>query len=69
MRMKWLVLSLCYRFYPSVAVITHWFHKRAAYALGFVVAGAGVGGVVFPILLSKLFLRLGFGIYFSCVDV
>jgi len=48
-------------FYPAISVIPHWFRKRTALALGFVVAGSGLGGIVFPILLSKLFPRLGFG--------
>ncbi|KDQ51282.1 hypothetical protein JAAARDRAFT_706557 [Jaapia argillacea MUCL 33604] len=48
-------------FFPAVAVVAHWFRKRAAYALGCVVGGAAAGNIVFPILLHKLIPKIGFG--------
>lgn len=50
--------SLVYN--PSVAVIGQWFVRRRAAAAGIVVAGAGLGGVVYPIALSHLFDAVGF---------
>ncbi|KAH7921639.1 MFS general substrate transporter [Leucogyrophana mollusca] len=52
--------AAAFSFYPSMAVIGHWFKRRAAYALGFVVAGSGVSGIVFPIMISKLLPKIGF---------
>ncbi|TFK64870.1 MFS general substrate transporter [Pluteus cervinus] len=48
-------------FFPSVAVIAHWFKKKVAWALGILVAGASVGGIVFPLLLHRLIPKIGFG--------
>ncbi|TFK52654.1 MFS general substrate transporter [Heliocybe sulcata] len=48
-------------FFPAVAVVAHWFKRKAAYALGCVIAGASVGGIVFPIMLHKLVPKIGFG--------
>lgn len=45
---------------PCTAVVAHWFLKRRATAVGIILCGSGVGGVVFPIMLSQLFPRLGF---------
>lgn len=38
----------------------HWFRRHRAIAVGIVVAGSSVGGIVFPIMLSQLFARIGF---------
>ncbi|KAI1817670.1 monocarboxylate permease-like protein [Poronia punctata] len=37
-----------------------WFYKHRAAALGIVISGSSVGGVVLPILMSKLIPRIGF---------
>jgi MFS family permease len=37
-----------------------WFFRRRAAALGIVVAGSSVGGIVLPILMSHLIPRIGF---------
>ncbi|KIJ52627.1 hypothetical protein M422DRAFT_156691 [Sphaerobolus stellatus SS14] len=47
-------------FTPSLAVIGHWFKRRRSYALGIVVAGSSLGGVVYPIILSQLKHAVGF---------
>ncbi|KAI9685470.1 MAG: hypothetical protein M1820_010800, partial [Bogoriella megaspora] len=39
---------------------TTWFERRRALALGFVVGGASVGGVVLPIMMQQLIPRIGF---------
>ncbi|KZO97375.1 MFS general substrate transporter [Calocera viscosa TUFC12733] len=45
---------------PTVAVVGHWFKKRRAMAFGIVAAGSSVGGLVFPIVVSRLLPQLGF---------
>lgn len=47
-------------FTPSVAVMGHWFKRRRAYALGIIIAGSSLGGVVYPIILQELQRKLGF---------
>ncbi|TFY83889.1 hypothetical protein EWM64_g122 [Hericium alpestre] len=54
-------LGATFGFFPALSVVTHWFEKKRAYALGCVLAGASAGGIVFPIMLSKLVPRVGFG--------
>ncbi|KAH7024990.1 major facilitator superfamily domain-containing protein [Microdochium trichocladiopsis] len=48
---------------PGMASVSQWFDKKRGVALGMVVAGSSVGGIVFPIILAKLFNEsdLGFG--------
>ncbi|KAJ5108444.1 Major facilitator superfamily domain general substrate transporter [Penicillium angulare] len=50
-------------FAPVMTCVSHYFQKRRAAALGVVVAGSSIGGVIFPIALSKMLEneRLGFG--------
>ncbi|KAL4880338.1 major facilitator superfamily domain-containing protein [Aspergillus karnatakaensis] len=49
--------------FPAMAAVSQWFDKKRAAALGLAVAGSSVGGVVFPIALSKMLnsSSLGFG--------
>ncbi|THG97867.1 hypothetical protein EW026_g4221 [Hermanssonia centrifuga] len=48
-------------FYPSLSSISTHFKKYRATALGIALAGSGVGGVVYPIMLQRLFTQCGFG--------
>lgn len=49
-------------FTPSMAAVGQYFNKRRGAAMGVVVSGSGLGGVIFPIALSKMFKSsLGFG--------
>ncbi|KAM5443534.1 hypothetical protein MferCBS31731_001307 [Microsporum ferrugineum] len=47
-------------FYPSVTCVSTWFYKRRAAALGPVVAGSSLGGVIFPIMVIHLIPKWGF---------
>ncbi|KAL5360504.1 major facilitator superfamily domain-containing protein [Aspergillus floccosus] len=47
-------------FTPSVACIAHWFLRRRALATGVAATAGGIGGIVFPVLISNLIARLGF---------
>ncbi|KAH7925197.1 MFS general substrate transporter [Leucogyrophana mollusca] len=47
-------------FFPCVSATATHFIKYRATAIGIVLSGAGVGGVVFPLLLQRLFNTVGF---------
>ncbi|KXJ85301.1 major facilitator superfamily domain-containing protein [Microdochium bolleyi] len=48
---------------PAMAAASQWFDRRRATALGVVVAGSSVGGIVLPVVVAKLLndSSLGFG--------
>ncbi|KAJ7130716.1 major facilitator superfamily domain-containing protein [Mycena filopes] len=48
-------------FYPSMSSVSTFFAKYRATALGVVASGSSVGGVVYPIMLQRLFQTVGFG--------
>ena len=56
-------LSTGFVLLPALAAVSQFFDKRRAAALGIAVSGSSVGGIVFPIVLSKLLndSSLGFG--------
>lgn len=41
--------------------MSEWFDKRRGLALGLVVSGASAGGILWPIVLNQMFLRIGAG--------
>jgi MFS family permease len=43
----------------SIAVLSHWFHRRRALASGLCMAGSSAGGAVIPLILKTLFARKG----------
>ncbi|KAG9103680.1 hypothetical protein FRC06_008931 [Ceratobasidium sp. 370] len=47
-------------FLPSIGVISHHFRRRRSLAMGIVTSGSSCGGIVFPIMLNKIFQRAGF---------
>lgn len=49
--------------FPAFAAVSQWFDKKRAAALGLVVAGSSIGGIIIPIALSKMLnsSTLGFG--------
>ncbi|PWY76498.1 MFS general substrate transporter [Aspergillus sclerotioniger CBS 115572] len=44
----------------AMAAVPHWFDRRVGMAMGTAMAGAGLGGVVFPWVLRTGFTNLGF---------
>lgn len=44
----------------ATGVISHWFKFKRAYAVGIVISGSSLGGVIFPIMLNRLILQIGF---------
>jgi MFS family permease len=47
-------------FYSGVSCVPTWFFKKRATALGIVASGASLGGVIFPIMVTKLIPQIGF---------
>ncbi|GKT43638.1 MFS transporter asaE [Colletotrichum spaethianum] len=50
--------SACFN--AAMASVTSWFFKRRAAAFGVMVSGSSVGGVVLPIMMSKMISQVGF---------
>lgn len=50
-------------FSPAMAAVGQYFRRRRAVAMGIVVSGSSLGGVIFPIALNRMFRMqdLGFG--------
>jgi len=55
-------IGLGLTFLPSISIVSHHFKTRRALATGIVVTGASAGGILFPIMLNRLFQdpRVGF---------
>ncbi|KAJ3771663.1 major facilitator superfamily domain-containing protein [Lentinula raphanica] len=54
-------LGATFSFFPSMGLMAHWFKRKVPYAIGCLASGASVGGIVIPIMISKLIPRIGFG--------
>ena len=48
------------QFCPSMALVSTYFVKRRAFALGFTALGSCTGGVVFPIIVQQCLPKIGF---------
>ena len=48
------------QFCPSMALVSTYFVKRRAFALGFTALGSCTGGVIFPVIVQQCLPRLGF---------
>lgn len=44
----------------AMAAVPHWFNVRVGLAMGVAMAGGGVGGVTFPLILRAAFAKLGY---------
>ena len=47
-------------FYPAMSSTGTWFFKRRAFAFGIMAAGSSLGGVILPIMTTKIIQRSGF---------
>ncbi|KAK9895935.1 MFS general substrate transporter [Cystobasidium minutum MCA 4210] len=47
-------------FLPATAVMAHWFTTRRSFVYGITATGSSTGGVLFPIMLNRLFEEVGF---------
>ncbi|TQN70091.1 MFS transporter asaE [Colletotrichum shisoi] len=50
--------SACFN--ASMAAVTSWFFRRRAAAFGVMVSGSSLGGVILPIMMSKMISQVGF---------
>ncbi|KND88053.1 putative transporter MCH4 [Tolypocladium ophioglossoides CBS 100239] len=48
-------------FTPCIAAVGHWFRRRRGFATGMAATAGGIGGIVFPLMLTALFDRVGYG--------
>ncbi|KAL5336008.1 putative monocarboxylate transporter [Aspergillus crustosus] len=48
-------------FSPAMAAVSHYVHARRGAALGIPVTGSSLGGVIFPIALSRMFATMSLG--------
>ncbi|KAJ7160339.1 major facilitator superfamily domain-containing protein [Mycena filopes] len=54
-------LGATFSFFPALAVCAHWFKRRLAFAIGFPIGAASLGGIIYPIMMNRLIPRIGFG--------
>lgn len=48
-------------FTPTIAAVGHWFKARRGFATGMASTAGGVGGIVFPLMQTALFDKIGYG--------
>ncbi|VUC33223.1 unnamed protein product [Clonostachys rosea] len=48
-------------FTPGIASVGHWFRARRGFATGIASTGGGIGGIVFPLMQTSLFEKIGYG--------
>lgn len=48
-------------FLSAIGCVSGWFDKRRGLAFGVLATGSSIGGVIFPIMLTKLIERVGYG--------
>lgn len=53
-------LGASFIFYPAMSSIGTWFFKKRATAFGLIASGSSLGGVIFPILVTKSIPRIGY---------
>lgn len=54
-------MGVCAIFQPSMNAIPSWFDKNRGAAYGIVATGSSLGGVIFPIMVSRLIDEIGYG--------
>ncbi|PPQ88170.1 hypothetical protein CVT25_005135 [Psilocybe cyanescens] len=50
-------LGMGMMFLPSLTITSHYFRVKRSMAMGIVIAGSSLGGVVYPVLLNNIFQR------------
>lgn len=48
-------------FTPCIAAVGHWFRRRRGFATGIAATAGGTGGIIFPLMLTALFDKIGYG--------
>jgi MFS family permease len=52
-------IGTCLSYVPTMAVAPTWFNKRRGLALGIIISGSGVGGMIWPPILRALITHIG----------
>lgn len=52
---------------PLIGVVSHWFLKKRAQAIGLAMTGGSMGGVIVPIMLRSLYTKVGFPWALRCL--
>ncbi|KAM0550202.1 hypothetical protein ACHAPJ_009050 [Fusarium lateritium] len=54
-------MGCSFLFYASIGAVGTWFLRHRAIAFGIITSGSSIGGVVLPIMVNRLVVRIGFG--------
>jgi len=54
-------IGACFLFNPAMGCISTWFYKKRGMAIGLAASGSSLGGVLFPIIVSRMIKETGFG--------
>lgn len=46
---------------PSIASVGHWFKRRRGFTTSITTTAGGVGGIIFPLMLTNLWDKIGYG--------
>jgi MFS family permease len=52
-------IGTCLSYVPTMAVAPTWFNKHRALAMGIIISGSGVGGMIWPPVLRALITKVG----------
>ena len=53
-------IGACCIFTPAVSCVSTWFYKKRGMAIGITASGSSLGGVIFPIIVSRMIEHNGF---------
>ncbi|EXJ83247.1 hypothetical protein A1O1_06866 [Capronia coronata CBS 617.96] len=53
-------IGACFLFNPAMNCVTTWFYKKRGMAIGVAASGSALGGVLFPIIVSRMIDETGF---------
>ncbi|RMZ80006.1 hypothetical protein DV738_g3074, partial [Chaetothyriales sp. CBS 135597] len=54
-------IGAAFIFTPAVSCVSTWFFRRRGMAVGLAASGSSLGGVLFPIMISRMIPQVGFG--------
>lgn len=54
-------MGICAIFQPCMSSLPSWFQKKRGAVYGIIATGTSLGGVVFPIMVSRLIEKVGYG--------
>ncbi|EHY53570.1 hypothetical protein HRR83_003779 [Exophiala dermatitidis] len=53
-------IGACFLFNPAMNCVATWFYKKRGMAIGLAASGSSLGGVLFPIIVSRMIRETGF---------